>query len=444
MSKRTVLPGLLAMLLLAGVPAGGRFLDLSEPVPIERLVKNVGDYVERNPEDAAGHYTLGRIHSLAYAKLALANDASERKDDTILLTEAETLNERRPADDQVELPAFRPYDSVQVGPAARQGQTGRRPRTPKASPAAREHLAQSLMHYRRATELDPERALYALGHGWMLEQAALYPRDESPSPATQPATAAATPATRPAELPQVTDAYDEAARQYRRAFEAAYANEVDGYLAAGDMPISVEAGNNLARLLDRTGTDRAKADARDIRQRLLKVRAAPRAITPIVFSPNGVPVDQLIDPIARVHFDVAADGLSGRGWTWVRPQAALLVWDPQNAGRITSGTQLIGGRTWGMFWRDGYGALAALDNDRDGQLTAKELVGLSAWTDVNGNAVSDPGEVVPLLRIGVRSIAVAGESHAREDVAAWSPSGLTMTDGRVLPTWDWVAKRDEE
>ena len=424
------LPLLASLIGLLALPAAGRFMNLSEPVPIDRLVTNVGEYVERHPDDAAGHYTLGRIHSLAYAKLAFANPQAEDDPSTVRVTPAERLNERRPPDDQVELPAFLPYDSVQVGKSQ---QADAADAAPRASPEARAHLAASLKHYEQAVRLDPARALYALGYGWMLEQAALYPRVDDPT---------SRPATRPAELLTVDAAYDEAARQYRNAFELAFDAEVDGHLAAGDTPISVEAGTNLIRLLRRVGTNEARRTIREVRERVAKVQAAPRAITPILFSLDGLPLSDLLDDAARVDFDIAADGLTVGGWTWVTPEASLLVWDPRDTGDITSGTQLIGGRTWGMFWRDGYEALAALDDDRDGQLTKSELVGLAAWTDANGNAASDPGEVVPLLRLGVRAIRVDGESHPRDDAAAWNGQGITMTDERVLATWDWIARRE--
>lgn len=38
-----------------------------EEVQLERLLKNVKSYVERNPKDGHGHYTLGRLNSLAFA-----------------------------------------------------------------------------------------------------------------------------------------------------------------------------------------------------------------------------------------------------------------------------------------------------------------------------------------------------------------------------------------
>ena len=90
------------------------------------------------------------------------------------------------------------------------------------------------------------------------------------------------------------------------------------------------------------------------------------------------------------------------------------------------------------FWSDGYRALDALDDTRDGELRGDELRGLAVWFDRNQNGVSDAGEVVPIEQTGIaaisaRSTGMAGASPANE-------LGLAMKDGRVLPTYDWTTE----
>lgn len=51
----------------------------------------------------------------------------------------------------------------------------------------------------------------------------------------------------------------------------------------------------------------------------------------------------------------------------------LLVRDPQHKSKIESGRQLFGNVTWWMFWRNGYQALAALDDTMDGLPAANSL-----------------------------------------------------------------------
>src|SRR2546423_989241 len=66
MSHRSFL--LTASLVLAAQAGWAKFARVSEPVPVDRLLANVGAYVRLHPDEAAAHYTLGRIHSLAFAE----------------------------------------------------------------------------------------------------------------------------------------------------------------------------------------------------------------------------------------------------------------------------------------------------------------------------------------------------------------------------------------
>jgi hypothetical protein len=89
-----------------------------------------------------------------------------------------------------------------------------------------------------------------------------------------------------------------------------------------------------------------------------------------------------------------------------------------------------------MFFEDGYHALDALDDNRDGELSGNELKGLSLWFDRNSNGVSDPGEVVPIEKTGIAAISVRATSRSGDSPC--NMAGLRMQDGRVLPTYDWV------
>jgi len=59
------------------------------------------------------------------------------------------------------------------------------------------------------------------------------------------------------------------------------------------------------------------------------------------------------------------------------------------------------------------------------------------WTDKNGNAVSDPGEVVPIRQAGIKALAV--KAVGKTEGMPFNPQGIRMNDGRVLPTYDWIA-----
>jgi len=162
------------------------------------------------------------------------------------------------------------------------------------------------------------------------------------------------------------------------------------------------------------------------------------AVTPIIFSLNKpASLESLLAPETIVTFDLDGTGRD-QAWPWVSPETAILVWDPEESGEITSGRQLFGSVSWWLFFDDGYRALDALDDNRDGELAGDELPGLAIWTDINSNGVSDPGEVVPIAKTGIEAI-----SCRQTDTELGMPanySGLRMTDGRVLPTYDWVAE----
>lgn len=204
--------------------------------------------------------------------------------------------------------------------------------------------------------------------------------------------------------------------------------------------ISYEAGKSFQKLAEADPAIAAKDEARPnaIAEGLKKLGALPenRAITPIVFSLNSSSsLSELLAPQITSTFDLDGSGRD-QAWPWLRPDTALLVWDPSNAGVITSGRQLFGSVTWWMFFRNGYEALDALDDNADGSLSGRELRGMAAWFDRNSNGESDPGEVVSLASLGIASISVQVTGH--DGRSPMNHAGLTLTSGQTLPTYDWV------
>jgi hypothetical protein len=361
--------------------------------------------VKEHPKDAQGEYTLGRLYSLAFAKgMTVANVATKR------------LHTHEP----LPLPGFAPYDTIRIRPAWEGSQR---------NPGTLGYLTQSVTHYQNAARLSPGEALHWLGPGWMLQQGAAY-ADEVDAPFL-PAPGRAS----------VARWRREALSAYRRAYELSVQKELSQemiFAGVADPSISLEAGEGILQLLGPhpiAPADRAEVAA--VQRSITTARTKMRGVTPIIF-PLDAPtsLDALLAPNRLVTFDLAGDG-GGERWPWVGPNTGILVWDPGKTGRITSGRQLFGSVTWWMFWKDGYQALAALDDDQNGWLEGAELDGLAVWCDRNGNGVSDPGEVQPLAQFGITRVAV--RPAGRSSGALWNPAGLALRrDGTFLPTYDWT------
>lgn len=158
-------------------------------------------------------------------------------------------------------------------------------------------------------------------------------------------------------------------------------------------------------------------------------------VTPIVVPLADRPFNQIIDVHSDVAFDFAGTG-DTRQQGWLTDDAAWLVWDPEWRGQVHSGFDMIGQRTWSVFWSDGFEALRALDDNRDGELTGGELGGLSLWRDANHNGVSDDGEVIPVNVHGIVAISVRGTPTRPGLITA--PAGVRFDDGRTRPLYDWT------
>lgn len=370
--------------------------------PVERLVKNVSAYVKDHPKDPMGYYALARLNYMALS----------------LRSRNVRVYERGP------LPA------VELPPSpARSAEGEDRP----SDAELKSYLAKALENFAKAIELDAKNGLFHLGLASLMDAASRSGLELPAAPGTKDGTS-------------VEAWRDAAIGEFTKAFDLA----IDADRKVPSVPIrglgslvSYESGRKYLALVRERGAARPADPDTDKRvrdgMRALEGKP-PGPVTPVVFSfEDGMTLPQLLDARRRVSFDL--DG-TGRGWRWpwVRPGTAILVWDPKHTGRVTSGRQLFGSVTWWVFWRDGYAALDALDDNRDGWLTGAELAGLAVWTDGNGDGISDPGEVMPVASAGIERIAV--RATARDGMSPMNPRGLRLGDGRVLATWDWVVERE--
>jgi hypothetical protein len=202
---------------------------------------------------------------------------------------------------------------------------------------------------------------------------------------------------------------------------------------------SEEAAHYLIPLLDPVAD---RDEIADLKTKIKELEKRPRAITPIAIPlEDGLSVHEVTNSAARVTFDADGSGFQ-RSWTWIRPNAAWLVFDKRGTRQVTSSLQMFGNVTFWLFWRNGYDALRSLDDNGDSRIAGPELSGLALWRDANVNGISEAGEVRPLADWQIVSLSCEYEfDTTHPDEIPFSASGVTFANGTVRPTWDVVLHR---
>jgi hypothetical protein len=263
---------------------------------------------------------------------------------------------------------------------------------------AKAHLKLALRRYEEALKLAPDHFSANLGYGWCLQQAGKK---------------------------------DEAVAQYRKTIAIGWAVESKGL--GFRHSVVDEASSYLIPLLD-PEKDRAELDT--LKRKVKKLRAFGRRVTPLAVPlSDGLEVEDLIDLDARVQFD--ADGSGKRShWSWITGNAAWLVYIQKDGDQVTSALQMFGNVTFWLFWSNGYEALATLDDNADGRLDGAELRHLALWRDVNGNGISEPGELTSLTDAGIISLSCQNQSHPSPGCQAYSQDGITFRNGTTRHSYD--------
>jgi hypothetical protein len=260
-------------------------------------------------------------------------------------------------------------------------------------------LTKAIAHLQTAVELNPNLRLAKLGLAWCVEQSG--------------------------DRRKATDIY-------RAVFESSYKIEVRSTFECFEPALTEESGMHLLELLDE------KTDSSEIANIKSKMRQIQ---VPYCFTPLLVPLtpasnlNALVQP-SRVKFDL--DGQGSRAClTWITPRAGWLVFDKTDSGVINSGKQLIGAITFWVFWKNGYEVLSALDDNHDGILSGAELDHLAVWNDVNGDGISQPGEVRPLSFWNITGLSckyIQENGHLLT-----SKDGVVFEDGTHRPSYDvWI------
>jgi hypothetical protein len=392
-----------SLLLFFGlVTASPATFAVPQLTPVDRLVENAEAYLREHPNEAGAHYTLARIHYLAFS----------------------TKRNQVPA-----LPDWK----KKPHPAPEFMRRWREPKDPPQDPLSNaqliEHSAKAVKSFQDALRLDPKNGLYHLGLASLLEEFWNW-------------SSSAHPTDLPEELRGLT--IERFRESYAAAFDRAYPK--DSKLTTQPLPgiqvlVSFEAASAIVRLAkDTTLTAPQRATMKLAKAAIAKFEHLPpgNIVTPIVVSWQPVAhLEDLLAPEQIVDFDLRGYGPRER-WPWVKPELGFLVWDPTESGQIESARQLFGGYTFQIFRRTGYDALRALDDNRDGSLSGSELAGLSIWFDRNSDGRSSREEVTPLRELHVESIAANIEFFDGPHPS--NAHGLKLLDGRTLQTWDWIVE----
>ncbi len=323
--------------------AGHSVFPPPQPVyeaPIDRALANVDAMPGIEP--AQRERLMGRLNLLAYARddadFAYLQDSHDFIEGGAMpCTDVPQMG--RGFDPDAPKPVFAPTDQCarllfELGPRAEIPADA--PAQPNAAAIARLESAEA--HYARAIELDGDDLRARLGHAYTLDR-----------------------------LGRLDDARAELREIVQRG-QPRLEPQADWELYT----VLTETGVHFQRIAT-SATDRYRV--RRLQKRLGQV-VPMMYITPVVVPLRDAPFSALTNNASDVAFDFSGTG-DTRAQGWLTPDAAWLVWDPNARGDVRSGFDMIGQRTWAVFWHDGFEVLRALDDDASGELNGDELTGLS-------------------------------------------------------------------
>ncbi|WP_413603017.1 hypothetical protein [Curtobacterium sp. Curtsp57] len=125
-----------------------------------------------------------------------------------------------------------------------------------------------------------------------------------------------------------------------------------------------------------------------------------RPIDPLVLDLDGDGLDVIDLAHSNAHFDLNDNGLAEKT-AWIGSDDGFLALDSNGNGRIDGINELFGNET-----TDGFQVLAKYDDNKDGVIDANDAIydQLKVWRDLDGDGVTDVGELTSLRDAGVASI----------------------------------------
>jgi len=129
-------------------------------------------------------------------------------------------------------------------------------------------------------------------------------------------------------------------------------------------------------------------------------------------SHTGVTLTSWNAATTTTYFDLNDTGFAVQT-AWVSGSTGLLARDLNSNGIIDSSAELFGSPTI-----DGFAKLAALDSNHDLRIDANDSAwsSLVVWTDSNGDAITESGELHSLASLGIASIDLAGVASSTSTI----------------------------
>lgn len=391
-----LLPPLLALLIPLGIctqPCQSKFMRVEvTKVPITRLLTNLETKAKSTSlgrkDRAMLEFQIGRLHSMAYA---VKTEEIPCKQDS--LTEASSGHSEHDGK-----PEPAPFFGHGVSDY-KQFIPNKAPDS-SAESKAQEHLKLALQHLSKAVQLDPALMQAKLGLAWCLDQ---------------------------------SGQKSKAVPLYREVLENRFEVESNKSGFRGTSVVEETAGY-LLKILDPAKDAKEIAEVTKMKE---QVQTRYRAVTPIVVALKPGLSQKHMMKSTDVPFDLDGNGMRVNR-VWPTADAGWLVFDSTGNGRIDSGLQLFGCSTFWIFWRDGYEALSALDDDRNGLIDGKELEGLAIWQDLNCDGISNTGEVKSLRHHGIESLSC--RARAGTNGFMHNPEGVKFLSGALGETVDWIVE----
>jgi len=142
--------------------------------------------------------------------------------------------------------------------------------------------------------------------------------------------------------------------------------------------------------------------------------AAVGGVDPLVFDldGDGLELSAMVTGVSPM-FDMDGDGFAEHSG-WVSPDDGFLALDANGNGNVDDINELFGGAG-----QSGFEALSAYDLNEDGVIDNQDAVysDLRIWRDIDGDAVTDEGELFTLAELDIASINLTATDNGSQNAS---------------------------